>query len=202
MISLQEWLGMLRGLHGLAGIPLVVAGAGLMLFGWRLWKLCVMLSFGVLFTWLGARLIGPSDDQWSFALAAGAGLGLLSYWSVRQAVSVLGGLIGGGMITYLVGVAGVTGNGLWASGGIAFIGCTAYSFLNRQRVVIAITAFFGAVLLISGLATWLTALPSLYGSLYTLATGSVLLVPFFLLVPTVMSCFYQMAEVHRLGVEL
>lgn len=202
MISLQEWSGILRNLHGLAGIPLVVAGAGLMLFGWRLWKLCVMLSFGVLFTCLGAWLIGPSDDQWSYALAAGAGLGLLSYWSVKQAVSILGGLIGGGIITYLIGGAGVTGNGLWACGGIAFIGCTAYSFLNRQCVVIAITAFFGAVLLISGLATWLTALPSLYGSLYTLATGSVLLVPFFLLVPTVMSCFYQMAEVHRLGVEL
>ncbi len=46
------------------------------------------------------------------------------------------------------------------------------------------------------------SLPSFYGDVRAMATGSVIVLPFVLLVPTVMSSFYQAAEVHRLQADL
>ena len=82
------------------------------------------------------------------------------------------------------------------------IACTAFAFLNRQQIVIVVTAFLGAVLLMSGLATWVMQAPALYGTLRQMATGSAIVLPFILIVPTVMSSFYQTAEVRRLNVDL
>ena len=197
MTSVHEWMSFLRGTNGVAGFPLVVAGAGLMLFGWRLWKICVMLAFGVIFTLVGATLIGPTDDQWPYALAGGAALGLLSYWSVNQAVSVLGGLIGGGLVMFSLGRVGLEGTMLWIAGGSAFVACTAYAYLNRQLVVILVTAFLGSLLLLSGITAWTMVMPAIYQPLYGFATTSIIAVPFMILVTTVMSSFYQSAEVRR-----
>jgi hypothetical protein len=74
--------------------------------------------------------------------------------------------------------------------------------LNRQHVVILVTAFLGAVLVVSGLATWIIDMPALYGTVRAMTTGSAIVLPFVLLVPTVMSSFYQIAEVRRLHIEL
>jgi len=202
MISLDDWLLYLRQSQSAVGFPLVVAGLGLMLFGWRMWKVCVMLSYALLGAAFGAWIVGPCDGQWLYALAAGAGLGLVSYWPVNYAVSVLGGLIGAGMVTYSLANLGVAGTALLASGGAAFIGCAAFAFLNRQHVVIVVTAFLGAALLVSGLTAWVVNLPGLYGTLRAMAAGSAIVIPFIVAVPTVVSSFYQLAEVRRLHVDL
>ena len=202
MIPLDDWLLYLKQSQSAVGFPLVVAGLGLMLFGWRMWKVCVMLSYALLGAALAARIVGPCDNQWLYALAAGAGLGLVSYWPVNYAVAGLGGFIGAGMVTHSLANLGVSGTALLASGGAAFIGCAAFAFLNRQHVVIVVTAFLGAALLVSGLAAWVVNLPGLYGTLRAMAAGSAIVIPFIVVVPTVVSSFYQLAEVRRLHVDL
>ena len=119
MVSLQEWLIFLKGSHGVAGFPLVIAGLGLMLLGWRLWKLCVMLSFAAIFAGVGAWLVGPGDDQWVYALAIGAVGGALSYWPVNMAVALLGGLVGAGVISSSLASLGLSGITLWACAAVA-----------------------------------------------------------------------------------
>ncbi|MGB2987968.1 MAG: hypothetical protein WBE26_19035 [Phycisphaerae bacterium] len=199
---MEEWLQFLHSSHSAAGFPLVVGGAGLMLFGWRMWKICVILSFGLIGAVITSSLVGPCNDQWLYTVAGGVALGLLSYWPASHAVAVLGGLIGGGIVTHFLAGIGLSGTALWAAGGAAFIACTAFAFLNRQHVVIVVTAFLGAMLLVSGLAAWLMAMPGLYGTVRGMATGSAIVVPFLLLVPMVMSCFYQGAEVRRLNMDM
>ena len=200
--SVDAWLVFLKQSHSAVGVPLVVAGIALMFFGWRMWKLCVMLSYALIGAVIGALLVGPCDDQWLYALCGGAVLGLISYWPVNIAVTLLGGLIGAGVITFSLAEIGLKGTTLWTAGGIAMIACTAFAFLNRQQIVIVVTAFLGAALLMSGLATWIMQLPALYGTLRQMATGSAIVLPFILIVPTVMSSFYQTAEVRRLNVNL
>ena len=87
---------------------------------------------------------------------------------------------------------------MWSSAAAAFIAGTAVACLNRGQVVILVTAFIGAVLVVSGLAMWVMELPGIYGALRGMASASAIVAPFVLLVPTVVSCFYQSAEVHRL----
>ncbi len=199
--SVHEWLALLRGTQPLVGFPLLLGGMGLMLFGWRMWKLCVALSFGLIGAGVGSYLAGPGEYQTYIAFGCGLALGLLSYWPVNYSVSLLGGLIGASFLTNSLAGMGLDGPMLWVAGGLALFGCSALAFLHRAHVVIAVTAFLGATLLVSGLAVFVMRTSSLYGTLHSMATNYTIVVPFLLLVPTVMSCFYQTAEVRRTHME-
>ena len=200
--SIDEGLLFLKQAHTATGFPMVVGGVALMFFGWRMWKLCVVLSFALLGAVIGANVSGPSADQWMYATCGAVVLGLISYWPVNVAVSVLGGMIGSAIVTASVSQLGLSGTTLMAVAGVGMIAFTAYAYLNRQYIVIIVTAFLGAILLMSGLASWVMNLPGLYGSLRSMATGSVLVLPFILIVPTIMSSFYQSAEIRRLNVTI
>ena len=202
MVSMQDWLIFLKGSHGIIGFPLVIVGLGMMLLGWRLWKICVMLSFAGMFAALGAWLVGPADNQWLYALLLGAVGGLLSYWPVNLAVALLGGCVGAGIISISLSNMGLSGTSLWVSGGVSLVAFTAYSIINRVRVVIVMTSFLGAVMLMSGLTAWVMSMPAFYGTLRSMVNSSVLVLPFLILVPTVVSSFYQMAEARRVHTEM
>ncbi len=201
VVSLQDWIVLLRESSSAAGFPLIVGGLGLMLFGWRLWKVCVVLSFGLIGALIGARLVGPSDDQMTYAVVCGIFLGLVSYWPGHISIAVLGGVIGAGVAHSYLEMLHMTGGTLWGGVGAAFVACTAFAVLNRRHVVILVTAFLGAMLLLSGLTSWVMNVPGVLGTFRSMAAWSAIVVPFFVLVPTVMSCFYQIAEVRRLQIE-
>jgi hypothetical protein len=202
MVSLQDWLTFLKNSQGAAGLPLVVAGLALALFGWRMWRICVILAYGFIGGALGAMLAPAGSNQWYYAVPAGVLLGALSYWPLQHAITLLGGLIGGGAIILSLQEARVTGAMVWAMGACAFAACTAMAALNRQRVVVAVTAFLGAVCLVSGIVCWIMPWPGVYGTLTAMTGETMLVVPFLLIVPTVMSWFYQVSEIHRLRVEI
>ena len=199
--TVQDWISLLRDGNSAAGFPLIVGGLGLMLFGWRMWKVCVVLAFGLIGTLIGAQLVGPSDDQMTYALACGAILGLASYWPGHISVAVLGGVIGGGVSHFYLESMNLSSGMFWGGVGAAFVVCTAFAVINRRHVVILVTAFLGAMLLLSGLTSWAMNVPGVLGTFRSMAAWSVIVVPFLVLVPTVMSCFYQIAEVRRLRIE-
>jgi len=201
--SIADWMAFLKESDRLIGFPLLVIGAALMLFGWRLWKICVLLSFGLIGAGLATRY-GQSfaENQWALVLVSGIGLAGLSYCFVHQAVAVLGGLIGGMAVMLFLSDLRIDGAILWICTAVGVIGALAYAIINRRLVVIFVTAILGAVLCISGLAVFVMLSPVLYGTVLSMAAGSVIVLPFILLVPTVMSCFFQVAEVHRLQIEL
>lgn len=193
----HDWIIYLRDTHGTAAFPLLVAGVALMGFGWRLWKLCVVLSFAVIGGGLVLMLVPEMNDRWLIAGAAAVLLGAASYWPARHAVPLLGGLIGGGaVLTYLAEV-GLKGTPLWCLAGAGLVLSAAYALIYRDKVVVLITAFLGSILLISGLIALVMTSRSLYGWFSGLASESVIVAPFLLIVPTVVSCFYQMGESRR-----
>lgn len=202
MPTLQDWLTYLQHCERGTAVPLIVVGAALMLFGWRMWKVCVVIAFGAIGAAIGWRFAPAADQQWTFAVGGGAVLGLLSCWPLNVAVSVLGGVIGAAVIANSVHGMGVQGPALWCVGGAGFLAFTALSFINRQRVVILVTAFLGAALLMSGLISLSMASPMLFGTLRSVGSSYAIVVPFLLLVPTVVSSFYQISEIRRLDAEL
>ena len=200
--SINDWLLFLKTSDALIGFPLLVAGAALMVYGWRMWKVCVMLSFGLIGMAIGAAFGESTEYQVVFAYGSALALALLSYWPARHAVVVLGGLLGSGIVLQLLSGLHLYGLSLWMVGVLGFVVCAGYTLLSRRVVVIFVTAFLGAVLVISGLTAFVMEYPPLYGAFRSLAAGSVFVVAFLLAVPSVMSTFYQIAEVHRLGKDL
>ena len=66
--SVEGWVGFLRDSHFVGGVPLVAAGVGLMLFGWRMWKASVVLAFAVIGTIAAAHFVEPGPNQWATGL--------------------------------------------------------------------------------------------------------------------------------------
>lgn len=199
--SLGDLQMLLRSSGAAVSFPLLVAGAGLMLFGWRMWRVCVVLTYALVGAVLVVALTPDNDDQWFYALIAAAVLGAASYWPGRYAVALLGGLLGGGSTTAYLHDCGVSGSTLWFVGAAAGFAALGYAFINRQHVIVLITAFLGAALLVSGLAGLVMLSPALFGTFRSMAAYSAIVLPFLLLVPTVMSSFYQISEMRRLHVE-
>lgn len=200
--SVNDWVAFLKNSNSAMGFPLVVFGLTLMLFGWRMWKVTVVLAYALIGAALGAIVAGQSEQQALFAGAGAVILAAISVYPVHQAVAVLGGLIGAGITHFYLSRISLNEIMHWSFCGASFVAFTGFSVLGKQRVVIFVTAFLGAVLLMSGLAAWVMSIHSFYGTVRALASNSIIVVPFLLLVPTVMSSFYQIAEVRRLQVEL
>jgi hypothetical protein len=200
--SIHDWLLFLKQSGSAIGFPLVVVGVGLMLFGWRVWKVAVVMSYAVIGAGLAAWIKGPCDQLWPYMLGGAIALGALSYKPITLAVSLLGGAVGGFIVMLCFETIGLRGTPLWAAGAAALIACTSVSYLNRQHIIIIVTAFQGAVLVLSGLTAWVMASYWLYDAFQSLTTDSMIVLPFMLAVPTVMSSFYQLAEVHRVGGEV
>ena len=197
--SLNDWLLFLRGADALVCIPLFVGGGALMLFGWRIWKICVVLCFAVAGAMLGREIAGIGSDKVIFCFVGAAISGVLSYKAGEYAASLLGGAIGTSLAIEFLKVIGLTGLAFWLVALALLVSFTALSFINRQTVIVFIAAFFGAVLLVSGLSVCIMLSPTTYGYFHRMMIDSSFVLPFTLLVPTVMSCCYQVAEANRRG---
>jgi len=194
--SLPDWAAFLRSTDKIISLPLILGGLGMMFFGWRLWKGCVVISFGLIGFGLGIHFFEGNPHQLEYSLGIAGVLATLSYWPVNYALALLGGLVGAATLWQTLSSAGFTGAVLWILVGIALLAATALAFINRQLIVIALTAFEGSVLLVSGMAAVIMTMPALDAAF---SAHSGFAIAFGLLVPTVMSCFYQVAEVHRLN---
>lgn len=197
----SDWFTFLRSNDTAIAIPLVVIGAGLMLFGWRLWKACVFLSFCLIGAGLGAIIIRSGSQHW-YAIATGAAaLGALSFCPIRFAVAVLSGLIGGMFSLQILENAGLPVVALWVLVVVVGMAGAGFAFLNRRIALIAITAGLGACLLVSGLTAFVIQWPSTYHTFRALVNDSSFILPFALIVPTAMSTFYQLGEANRSQLE-
>lgn len=197
MLPLNDWLIFISGLEGAVGVPFLVGGIALMVFGARMSRASVMLAYAVIGATTTAWLLGPHDAAWWAVVAGAAVPALISCWTASQAIPVLGGLVMGGLTMFAFGGMGFSPSALCGVGLFALIAFTAFSYLHREHVVIGVTAVLGSVLVVSGMAVWVSTAPGLYGHLRAMALESMFVAPFFLLVPTVASCLYQAGNMHR-----
>lgn len=197
MIPLEDWLVFISGLEGAVGIPFLVAGIGLMVFGARMSRASAVLAYAVIGGGLTAWLLGPQHVSWWGVLIGAAIPATIAYWTVAHAVPALGGLVMAGLTMFAFGGVGFSTAALWGVGMFAFIAFASFSFLHPHHVLVGVTAVLGSVLVISGMAVWVSAFPGFYGHVRSLVLESIFIAPFFLFVPTVVSCFYQVGDLNR-----
>ena len=201
-LSLESWELFLRDSGVAAAIPLLIAGVGMMFFGWRLWRLCVVCSFAVMggavfMSTFGSGVAGAGD--WLYALIGGVLFGAVSYWPARYLVAILGGVVASVAAMYYLQAIGLRGGAEYALCAAVWIAGTAYAFLNRRHVVVLLTSFLGAAAFLSGIVAIMTTVPAVNGVYRSLTSYSAFVGPFLLLVPMVMSAFYQIAEMRKMN---
>lgn len=192
-----EWVRYLQQSGGLLGIPLLLAGVVLMLSGWRLWKLAVTFTFGVIGALIGVRIAEGGQASLLYAVVGFVLFSAGSYPPVNYSVVVLGGVIGASLINYFVAGLGLAPVVLWIITGIGLVASCAIAFLKLRHVVVLVTSFEGAVLLFSAAVAFLSEVPELFHFFRPMAYNGSFFVPFVLLVPTVVGTMIQLAEVNR-----
>lgn len=198
----QQLLHYIKSLDPLFGIPLVLGGAVMLTFGWRLRRATIGLSFALLGYCLGLTFAPKADMAMWYGLGAGGVLVLMAFVPLRFSVAVLGGAIGG-YICYLTGQAwGLMALPLAILAVVCALLLGGLSAIYRQFVLILITSVEGAVLLVAGLSVVLLTSTNLHATVREMIGSSSIVLPFFIIVPAVMGIFYQVSEVRRVGAEL
>ncbi|MCC7292166.1 MAG: hypothetical protein IT449_08925 [Phycisphaerales bacterium] len=195
--SVSDWAAFLHSCDALTGIPFIFAGGALMALGWRMWKFCVVITFTLIGMAVGVGLAEAPQQQVTYGLCGAVVLGLASFPPVQHSISLLGGLLGGALLHGMLEAFGLEGVALWVSTGLVVMVVTPLCAINRKQVIILITSFQGAVMLVSGLAILAHSEPMFRGTYEEMAEYSAIVTPFVLLVPTVMSIFLQMADVRQ-----
>jgi len=199
--TFREWLIVLRGLDLLVALPLLVGGIALMIFGWRIWKGTVVLCFGIIGAFLGQMAAGSMSERIIYGVVGAVGLAVLNLKFARYGATLLGGMIGTVVILQCFSGLNLSNATYWTAAAACFVAFSALAQLNRRAVVVFVAAFLGGVLMVSGLGVCLMTAPTLYGYFMNLITDSSIALPFMLLVPTAMSCFFQSSELNRRNVE-
>jgi hypothetical protein len=195
---IDDWIALLRDADPVWGLPLVVLGLVLMFMGWQVHKLALPFT---------ALLVGLVAGQLLFdsmvpRLIAGGVLGLMfaaaACFSDRYSVAVLGGMAGAFVLSGYLS----TFDSLqlpvsveWAVAAFGFAGGTALAFVMFREMAIIVTAFAGALLLMSGLNGIVPQyVPPLYETVSSfLADYPAFLVPFLIGGPTLIGTLSQMA---------
>ncbi len=201
-MSVDDWLSYLNNADPLIAVPLVIIGVALMIYGWRLWRICVMLSFGLIGAVVATTFAHTADDRWLYGVIGGGVLAIGSAYPVNHSVSVLAGLLGVGIVWESLIRFGLTGVPFWCMLSVVFIGFTAFGYINRHRVVVLVTAFLGASLVLSAAVPWLKSSPQLYNTFRSLRTDYRFVLPFVVLVPTIVSAFFQTSEINSVEKEV
>jgi len=154
-------------LSWLEALVAVSFGAVYLIYGWRIFKVLAVVSFGMVGLFAGMQLgqkigSGPSSIMWGGVV----GLILLAVLSVplmHWAVSALGAVAGGIITSCLWYALGLPQQYIWAGAIIGVVAGGMISFIIFKISVMLFTSLGGAMLIIMGLL----ALARLYEKLQT-----------------------------------
>lgn len=197
----MQWIAILQRIDPLIGVPFVIAGLSIMAFGWRVWKMLVVASFLLAGLLMPMLFVSDLGDALLYGAGVGLLLGVVSFYFSRAAVPVLGGLVGAAIFGPVLEGIGLRGPALMAGMGAAFVCAGGMAVINQRYVIVLVTAFEGAVLLMSGVAALMGGNAKMFNTFQVMVADNALVVGFCILVPTVMSFFFQISEVNRSGQE-
>lgn len=195
--TVENWVRYLQQSGVLIGLPLLLGGVILALGGWRIRKAAVPASFGLIGILIGLLLGKGSGQDWLYAAVGFVVLGAVGCLLGDRTVALLGGLIGAGVFNYLAEGLGFSGAGLWAITAIGMMACAALSFINLRQVVIVVTSFEGAVLVVSASVAFFAGVPWIANRFRGTSWCWSLVVLFMLMVPTVIGAMMQMADAKQ-----
>ena len=169
----------------------------LALGGWRLWKAAVVVTFALIGCGIGMRLANEPDNQFLFAAIGAIVLGAASFPPANYSVAVLGGLIGAGIAHVTLLSLSLAAWPLWIAVGLCFATSAALSYVYLRHVIVIVTSVEGAVLILSGMTAVVADSPRIFAFFRSISVNYWFFLPFLLLVPTVVGCMLQMADVRQ-----
>ena len=181
-------------LNFLEALTFISFGAVCLLYGWRVFKILVVISFGLLGLGLGI-LIGEKIQGENSQIWAGLiGLGIMAAVSVplmRWAVCILGAIAGGTLTSGIWYACGLPETYIWAGALIGIVAGGMISFIIFRIAVMVFSSLGGSVLIVAGLLALLYLYPQTKQETQELVFDNKWFLPVALLIPTAVGLIVQ-----------
>jgi len=169
-------------------------GTVCLLYGWRVFKVLVVISFALLGLFLGVtisdRLIGPGNQL----IGGLVGLGLMALISIplmRWAVSILGAVAGGILTSGVWYGCGLTEQYIWAGALVGVVAGGMISFIIFRIAVMLFSCLGGSGLVVTGVLALLYIYEATSAQVEELVFDHRWFLPLTLIIPTAIGVILQ-----------
>ena len=198
----QEFIQSLPAMQAWQAAVMIVLGLIYMLYGWKIFKVLVIVNAMALGFILGAMLGNLQSLQW--ALWGGLGgavlLAILALPLMRFAVALMGGLVGSfaGYHIWNYVIAIMHRDDLaqfsWAGAIIGLLVLGALTFLLFKLAVMIFTSIQGSFVMVSGMLALLLRIPEFYDKAYQPLVTNVHLLPILVAGPALLGLLLQIIK--------
>jgi len=176
----------------LEALMFISFGTVCLFYGWRVFKILVIISFALLGLGLGMivsdKINGGNNQLWGGLIGLGV-MGVLSVPLMRWSVSILGALAGGVLTSGVWYACGL--NDIWAGALIGIIAGGMISFIIFKIAVMLFSSVGGSGLIVTGLLALLYIYPQTTEQVEELVFTHKWFLPVALLIPTAVGIILQ-----------
>lgn len=186
--------GYITSLNLLEAVTFISFGTVCLFYGWRVFKVLVVISFALLGLAFGITLTDKLSNGNGQFLGGMAGLGVMAVASVplmRWAVSILGAVAGGILTAGLWYACKLPEQYIWAGALIGIVAGGMISFIVFRIAVMLFSSMGGSLLIVTGLLALLYLWPATAKPVEGLFFTAKWFLPLALLVPTAVGIFLQ-----------
>ncbi len=184
----------ITSLNMLEALTFLSFGSICLFYGWRVFKILVVINFGLLGLVLGMTIIERINGL-NNQLAGGLiGMGLLAVLSVplmRWAVCILGAVAGGILSSGIWYAAGFTEQYIWAGALVGIVAGGMISFIIFKLAVMLFTSLWGSGLIVVGSLALLYIYPRTSMQVENLVFNQNWFLPTALIIPTAVGVILQ-----------
>ncbi len=177
----------------LEALTFISFGAVCLFYGWRVFKILVMISFGLLGSAAGViisnKITGENNPL--LAVVLGVVMAIISVPLMRWAVGILGALAGGLITSGLWIACELPGQYWWAGGLVGIVAGGMISFIVFRIAVMLFSSLGGSMLIVTGFLTLLYLYPQTTEQVKEFFYGPKWFLSAALTVPTIIGIYWQ-----------
>ncbi|MBN1806085.1 MAG: hypothetical protein JW837_12625 [Sedimentisphaerales bacterium] len=194
VIPLESFWNYIITLNQVEAVTFISFGVVCLMYGWRVFKILVVISFGLLGLFLGFsvtdKIVGL-NNQAAGGLVGMCLFGILSIPMMRWAVSILGAIAGGILSSSIWYASGLTEKYIWAGALIGMVAGGMISFIVFKIAVILFSSLSGAGLIVAGSLALLYIYPPTSARVEEILFTKKWFLPTILLAPTLIGLVLQ-----------
>ncbi|MHC4574399.1 MAG: hypothetical protein ACYS76_09760 [Planctomycetota bacterium] len=194
VVPMESIWGYVTSLNFLEAVTFISFGTVCLLYGWRVFKILVIISFGLLGLGLGIQIGNKIQGENSHIWSGLIGLGLMAGASVplmRWAVSILGAVAGGVLTSGIWYAFGLTEQYIWAGALVGIVAGGMISFIIFKIAVMLFSSLGGSVLIVAGMLALFHLYPETTEQIQETVFTNKWFLPVALMVPTAVGLIVQ-----------
>jgi len=194
VVPIESFWAYITSLNLVEAATFISFGAVCLLYGWRVFKVLVVISFALLGLFLGIVITDKIVGLNSQLIGGLIGMGLLAVLSVplmRWSVCILGAVAGGILASGIWYASGFLERYIWAGALIGMVAGGMISFIIFKVAVILFSSLGGSGLIVVGILALLYRYPDTSGSVENVVFTQRWFLPVALMVPTLTGIFLQ-----------